>query len=66
MHEVARRNDTVRFIRIYDEVHGQENYEVLPIINGYRAGQLIDTVVPIEKLENSHISPVSLETILRQ
>lgn len=68
MHEVARRNDTVRFIKFHDDEYEKKHHELYPVVVGYKAGKYKDTITNVDaKLaKDSELSAVSLETLFRQ
>lgn len=67
MRDVARRNDTVRFVGLSGE-DAELDREVLPAVLAYKGGDKFTTLLPLlEALPtDSEISAVSLETLFRQ
>jgi hypothetical protein len=67
MREVAKRNDTVRFIRLHNSDAEMEP-EGLPAVLAYRRGEKIAGLVPLlnELPDDSELSAVSLETCFRR
>ncbi|KAF2646132.1 thioredoxin-like protein [Massarina eburnea CBS 473.64] len=63
MYEVARRNDTIRFIKLHYEDAEMENAGV-PAVLAYRNGEKFAGLVPVldELPEDSDLSAVALET----
>jgi len=69
LYEVAKRNETVRFIKIYEEDHSTPNqsWDSFPLLNAYTAGTFVNSVVPLHELDKgSNVTALSLETLLRQ
>ncbi|KAH7377837.1 phosducin [Pyrenochaeta sp. MPI-SDFR-AT-0127] len=65
MNEVAKRNDTVRFVKMYNEVAEIEKTGV-PAVLAYRGGDKIADLVPLTLPKDFELSPISLETVFRQ
>lgn len=67
MHEVARRNDTVRFVKMYNDIAEIEPAGV-PAVLAYKGGDKFADLLPlVEALPvDSELSAVSLETLFRQ
>ncbi|KNG52426.1 thioredoxin-like protein [Stemphylium lycopersici] len=67
MQEVARRNDTVRFVKMSGEDAELER-DVLPAVLAYKGGDKFATILPLlsELPADSELSAVSLETALRK
>ncbi len=67
MHEVARRNDTVRFVQLPGDIAEMDD-EVLPALLAYKGGEKVATLLPLlEQLPaDTELSAVSLENCLRQ
>ncbi|KAH8722451.1 thioredoxin-like protein [Phaeosphaeriaceae sp. PMI808] len=65
MQEVAKRNDTVRFIRL-NNADAEIVDDGVPAALAYKGGELFASVTPIleELARDSEISAVSLETVL--
>ncbi|KAF2851348.1 hypothetical protein T440DRAFT_517352 [Plenodomus tracheiphilus IPT5] len=68
MHDVARRNDTVRFVQMYGDDADMEDDDVLPAVLAYKGGDKIATLLPVIHMlpKDSELSAVSLETLFRQ
>ncbi|KAH9871294.1 hypothetical protein IAQ61_005473 [Plenodomus lingam] len=68
MYDVAKRNDTVRFVLMYGDDAEQDDDRVLPAILAYKGGDRIATLLPLleEFQDEDEISAISLETIMRQ
>lgn len=67
MHEVAQRNDTVRFVKLYNEDADLDGVAV-PAVLAYNGGDMIANLVGLRtKMPyDSELSVVSLETVFRQ
>jgi hypothetical protein len=67
MSEVAKRNDTVRFVKMHNDEAEIEDTGV-PAVLAYKGGDKFADLVPlIDALpDDSELSAVSLETVLRQ
>lgn len=67
MREVAKRNDTVRFIKMHNDIAEIEDAGV-PAVLAYKGGEKIADLVPLWKAlpDDSELSAVSLETVFRQ
>lgn len=67
MRDVAKRNDTVRFVKMHNDVAEIEDVGV-PAVLAYRGGDKIADLVPLWKAlpDDSELSAVSLETVFRQ
>lgn len=67
MQEVAQRNDTVRFIKM-DNAEAEMTEEGLPAVLAYKHGKNIAMLVPLQQefSEDTELTAVSLETVLRQ
>lgn len=67
MREVARRNDTVRFVKLHNQ-EAEIGQEGVPAVLAYKGGELFADLVPLaSKLpRDSELTAVSLETVLRQ
>jgi hypothetical protein len=67
MHEVAKRNDTTRFVKLHNSVAEIEEAG-LPAVIAYRRGEKFSDVMSLddEFSADSELSAVSLETIFRQ
>jgi hypothetical protein len=67
MRDVARRNDTTRFVKL-DNVEAQMPEEGLPAVLAYKRGDKIAGLVPLldELADDDELTPVSLETCFRQ
>lgn len=67
MKEVAKRNDTVRFVEMTGDIAELHN-DVLPALLAYKGGQKFATLLPLlrELPKDSEVSAVSLETCFRQ
>ena len=67
MHEIAKRNDTVRFVKLHG--HDAElDPDVLPAVLAYKGGQKLVTLLPLlDALPvDSETSTLSIETCLRR
>lgn len=67
MREVARRNDTVRFVKMHGE-EAELDRDVLPAVLAYKGGEKFASILPLlnELPDDSELSVVSLETALRK
>ncbi|KAF1957704.1 thioredoxin-like protein [Byssothecium circinans] len=67
MYEVAKRNDTTRFVRLHYEDAEMENAGV-PAVLAYKNGEKFAGLVPVldELPEDSELSAVALETAFRR
>lgn len=67
MYEVARRNDTTRFVKLHYEDAEMDNAGV-PAVLAYKNGDKFAQLVPVldELPEDSVLSAVSLETAFRR
>ena len=67
MREVAKRNDTVRFVKMHGE-EAELDRDVLPAVLAYRGGDKFASILPLlnELPDDSELSVVSLETALRK
>jgi hypothetical protein len=67
MREVAKRNDTVRFIQFHND-DAEMTKEGLPAVLAYKRGDKIAGLVAVDKElpKDSEISAVSLETVFRR
>ena len=67
MHEVAKRNDTTRFVKLHYEDAEMENAGV-PAVLAYKNGDKFAGLVPVldELPEDSELSAVALETAFRR
>ena len=67
MRDVARRNDTVRFVKMHGEV-AEIDPDCLPAVLAYRGGDKFASLLPLlsELPADSEVSSVSLETALRK
>ena len=67
MRDVARRNDTVRFVKFHNADAEMEE-EGVPAVLAYRGGEKFAGLVPLlnELPDDSVLSSVSLETCLRR
>lgn len=67
MYEVARRNDTTRFIKLHYEDAEMDTAGV-PAVLAYKNGEKFAQLVPVldELPEDSVLSAVSLETAFRR
>jgi hypothetical protein len=67
MHEVAKRNDTVRFVKLHNSDAELENAG-LPAILAYKGGKEVKMLVPLldELPDDSELSAISLETCFRR
>ncbi|KAF1921610.1 thioredoxin-like protein [Ampelomyces quisqualis] len=67
MREVAKRNDTIRFIQLHNS-DAEMPPEGLPAVIGYKHGEKIGGIVPLmdEMPKDSELSAVSIETCLRR
>ncbi|KAF1847216.1 phosducin [Cucurbitaria berberidis CBS 394.84] len=67
MHEVARRNDTVRFVKLHNDI--AEIHPVgMPAVVAYKGGKMFAELVALDKKlpKDSQLTAVSLETLFRQ
>lgn len=67
MREVAKRNDTVRFVKMHG-VDAEMDPAVLPAVLAYKRGEKFAGILPLldELPDDSELSAVSLETCLRR
>ncbi|KAJ6194953.1 phosducin [Bipolaris maydis] len=67
MREVARRNDTVRFVKMHGE-EAELDRDVLPAVLAYKGGEKFASILPLlnELPDDSELSVISLETALRK
>lgn len=67
MQEVAKRNDTVRFVKMYNDV-AEIDAAGVPAILAYKGGDKFADMVPLTNVlpVDSELSAVSLETVFRQ
>jgi hypothetical protein len=67
MREVAKRNDTTRFIKLHNSDAEMEE-EGLPAVLAYKRGDKVAGLVPLlnELPDDSELSAVSLETCFRR
>jgi hypothetical protein len=67
MREVAKRNDTVRFVKLHGE-DAEIDSAVLPAVLAYKRGDKFADLLPMLDLlpNDSELSAVSLETLFRQ
>ena len=67
MREVAKRNDTVRFVKMGGDI-AELDRAVLPAVLAYNGGEKVASLLPLleELPSDSEISAVSLETCLRR
>jgi hypothetical protein len=67
MREVAKRNDTTRFIRLHNSEAEMEP-QGLPAVLAYKRGEKFAGLVPLlsELPDDSELSAVSLETCFRR
>lgn len=67
MREVAKRNDTVRFVKMHNDVAEIED-EGVPAVLAYKGGNKFADIVPLRHALplDSELSAVSLETVFRQ
>ncbi|RMZ71385.1 phosducin [Pyrenophora seminiperda CCB06] len=67
MRDVARRNDTVRFVKMHGEV-AELDAACLPAVLAYKGGDKFASLLPLlgELPADSEVSSVSLETALRK
>jgi hypothetical protein len=67
MHDVAKRNDTVRFVKLHAE-DAEMDPDVLPAVLAYKGGDKFASLLPLldELPDDSELSVVALETIFRQ
>lgn len=67
MYEVARRNDTTRFVKLHYDDAEMEGAGI-PAVLAYRNGDKFAQLVPVldELPEDSVLSAVSLETAFRR
>ncbi|KAF1831931.1 hypothetical protein BDW02DRAFT_29288 [Decorospora gaudefroyi] len=67
MRTVAKRNDTVRFVRLTGE-EAELDRAILPAVLAYKGGDKIATLLPLLNMlpTDSEVSPVSIETCFRQ
>jgi hypothetical protein len=67
MREVARRNDTVRFVKLHNS-DAELDHVALPVVLAYKGGKDLTQLVPLlnELPEDSELSAVSLETCFRR
>ncbi|CAG5180809.1 uncharacterized protein ALTATR162_LOCUS9435 [Alternaria atra] len=67
MHDVAKRNDTVRFVKMYNDDAEIEDTGV-PAVLAYKGGEKFADIIPLVDAlpDDSELSAVSLETLFRQ
>ncbi|KAI4937528.1 uncharacterized protein J4E92_002259 [Alternaria infectoria] len=67
MHEVAKRNDTVRFVKMYNDDAEIEDTGV-PAVLAYKGGEKFADLIPLVEClpDDSELSAVALETVFRQ
>jgi hypothetical protein len=67
MAEVAKRNDTVRFIKLHNS-DAELDPAVLPAILAYKRGDKFADLLPLlnQLPDDSELSAVSLETVFRR
>jgi hypothetical protein len=67
MRQVAKRNDTVRFVKLTAE-DAEIDKDVVPAVLVYRKGEMVKTLLPLlEQLpDDSELSAISIETCFRQ
>jgi hypothetical protein len=67
MREVAKRNDTVRFVKMHGE-DAELDQVVLPAVLAYKGGDKFASLLPLldELPDDSELSPISLETAFRK
>ncbi|KAL5115522.1 hypothetical protein ACEQ8H_006585 [Pleosporales sp. CAS-2024a] len=66
MREVAKRNDTVRFVKLHGE-DAEMDPDVLPAVLAYKRGDKFADLLPLldQLPDDSELSAVSLETLFR-
>jgi len=66
MREVAKRNDTVRFVKLHGE-DAEMDPDVLPAVLVYKRGEKVRDLLPLldQLPDDSELSAVSLETLFR-
>jgi hypothetical protein len=67
MREVAKRNDTVRFVKMHGD-DAEIDHVVLPAVLAYKGGDKFASLLPLleELPDDSELSPISLETAFRK
>ncbi|KAL1798030.1 hypothetical protein ACET3X_004636 [Alternaria dauci] len=67
MHDVAKRNDTVRFVKMYNDDAEIEDTGV-PAVLAYKGGDKFADIIPLKNAlpADSELSAVALETLFRQ
>lgn len=67
MREVAKRNDTVRFVKMYNDDAEIEDTGV-PAVLAYKGGEKFADLIPLVEClpDDSELSAISLETVFRQ
>ncbi|KAH6876256.1 phosducin [Alternaria rosae] len=67
MREVAKRNDTVRFVKMYNDDAEIEDAGV-PAVLAYKGGEKFADLIPLIDClpDDSELSAISLETVFRQ
>jgi hypothetical protein len=67
MRDVAKRNDTVRFVKLHAE-DAEMDPDVLPAVLAYKGGDKFASLLPLldELPDDSELSAVALETVFRQ
>jgi len=67
MQDVAKRNDTVRFVKMTGDDAEIDN-DVLPAVLAYKGGDKFASLLPLlnELPDDSELSPISLETAFRK
>lgn len=67
MHEVAKRNDTVRFVKMDNDI-AEIDPTGVPAVIAYKAGNKFADIMSLPDAlpRDSEVSAVSLETLLRQ
>jgi hypothetical protein len=67
MRDVAKRNDTVRFVKLHAE-DAEMDPDVLPAVLAYKGGDKFASLLPLlnELPDDSELSAIALETVFRQ
>jgi len=67
MQDVAKRNDTVRFVKMYNDDAEIEDTGV-PAVLAYKGGEKFADLIPLVEClpDDSELSAVALETVFRQ
>lgn len=67
MRQVAKRNDTVRFVKLHNDDAEMEE-EGVPAVLAYKGGEKFAALVPLlnELPDDSELSAISLETAFRR